>query len=139
MEIIKNELLEIKEHYGDERRTEVVPDAGEFNPEDFYADEEMVITISKLGYIKRTPLIDFRIQNRGGTGSKGSTTRNEDVIVSMFSASMHNTILFFTDKGKCFWLKVYEIPEGTRSSKGRAVQNLINIEPDDGLRTYLRV
>ncbi|HKK63226.1 MAG TPA: DNA gyrase C-terminal beta-propeller domain-containing protein, partial [Bacteroidales bacterium] len=139
MQIIKDELIEIKEKYGDERRTEVVPDAGEFNPEDFYADEEMVITISKLGYIKRTPLIDFRIQNRGGFGAKGSTTRDEDVIVSMFSASMHNTILFFTEKGKCFWLKVYEIPEGTRSSKGRAIQNLINIELEDSVKTYLRV
>jgi DNA gyrase subunit A len=139
MQLIKDELLEVKEKYGDERRTELVPDEGEFNPEDFYADEEMVITISKLGYIKRTPLYEFRTQNRGGVGAKGSTTRDEDVIVSMFSASMHNTILFFTDKGRCFWLKVYEIPEGTRSSKGRAVQNLINIESDDALRTYLKV
>ncbi|MEX0981813.1 MAG: DNA gyrase subunit A [Bacteroidales bacterium] len=139
MQLIKDELLEVKEKYTDGRRTEIVPDEGEFNPEDFYADEEMVITISKLGYIKRTPLYEFRTQNRGGVGAKGSTTRTEDVIVSMFSASMHNTILFFTDKGRCFWLKVYEIPEGTRSSKGRAVQNLISIEPDDALRTYLKV
>ncbi len=139
MQIIKDELTEVKEKYGDERRTEMVPDEGEFNPEDFYADEEMVITISKMGYIKRTPLYEFRTQNRGGVGAKGSTTRDEDVIVSLFSASMHNTILFFTEKGKCFWLKVYEIPEGTRSSKGRAVQNLINIEADDNLRTYLKV
>ncbi len=139
MEVIKEEMLEIKEKYGDERNTEIVPDEGEFNPEDFYADEEMVITISKLGYIKRTPLYEFRTQNRGGVGAKGSTTRDEDVIVSMFSASMHNTMLFFTDKGKCFWLKVYEIPEGTRNSKGRAIQNLINIEPDDAVRTYLKV
>ena len=139
MEIIKDELIEIKEQYGDERRTEIIPDEGEFNPEDFYADEEMVITISKLGYIKRTPLYEFRTQNRGGVGAKGSTTRDEDVIVSMFSASMHNTMLFFTKKGRCFWLKVYEIPEGTRSSKGRAIQNLINIDPDDDIRTYLRV
>ncbi len=139
MKIIKDELLEIKEKYADNRRTEIVPDVGEFNPEDFYADEEMVITISKLGYIKRTPLYEFRTQNRGGVGAKGSTTRDEDVIVSMFSASMHNTILFFTDKGRCFWLKVYEIPEGTRSSKGRAIQNLINIESDDAVRTYLKV
>lgn len=139
MQIIKDELIEVKEKYGDERRTDIVPDEGEFNPEDFYADEEMVITISKLGYIKRTPLYEFRTQNRGGVGAKGSTTRDEDVIVSMFSASMHNTILFFTDKGRCFWLKVYEIPEGTRASKGRAVQNLINIESDDALRTYLKV
>jgi DNA gyrase subunit A len=99
----------------------------------------MVITISKMGYVKRTPLYEFRTQNRGGVGAKGSTTREEDVIVSMFSASMHNTILFFTDKGRCFWLKVYEIPEGTKNSKGRAVQNLISIEPDDSVRTYLRV
>ncbi len=139
MQLIKDELLEIKEKYADRRRTEIVPDEGEFNPEDFYADEEMVITISKMGYIKRTPLYEFRTQNRGGVGAKGSTTRTEDVIVSMFSASMHNTILFFTDKGRCFWLKVYEIPEGTKSSKGRAVQNLISIEPDDALRTYLKV
>jgi len=139
MQVIKDELLEIQEKYGDGRKTEIVPDEGEFNPEDFYADEEMVITISKLGYIKRTPLYEFRTQNRGGVGAKGSTTRDEDVIVSMFSASMHNTILFFTDKGRCFWLKVYEIPEGTRNSKGRAVQNLINIEQDDALRTYLKV
>ncbi|MDF1572374.1 MAG: DNA gyrase subunit A [Bacteroidales bacterium] len=139
MQVIKEELMEIKEKYGDARKTEIVPDEGEFNPEDFYADEEMVITISKLGYIKRTPLYEFRTQNRGGVGAKGSTTRDEDVIVSMFSASMHNTILFFTEKGRCFWLKVYEIPEGTRSSKGRAIQNLINIESDDNVRTYLRV
>jgi DNA gyrase subunit A len=139
MQIIKDELLEIKEKYGDERRTEIIPDEGEFNPEDFYEDEDMVITISRLGYIKRTPLYEFRTQNRGGIGAKGSTTRDEDVIVSMFSATMHNTILFFTDKGRCFWLKVYEIPEGTRSSKGRAIQNLINIEPDDAVRTYLQV
>ncbi len=139
MELIKEEMLEIQDKYGDERKTEIVPDEGEFNPEDFYADEEMVITISKLGYIKRTPLYEFRTQHRGGVGAKGSTTRDEDVIVSMFSASMHNTILFFTNKGRCFWLKVYEIPEGTKNSKGRAVQNLINIEQDDALRTYLKV
>lgn len=139
MQIIKDELLEIKAKYGDTRNTDIVPDEGEFNPEDFYADEEMVITISRLGYIKRTPLYEFRTQNRGGVGAKGSLTRDEDVIVSMFSASMHNTILFFTDKGRCFWLKVYEIPEGTKNSKGRAVQNLINIEADDALRTYLKV
>lgn len=139
MQVIKDELLEVKQKYGDKRNTEIVPDEGEFNPEDFYADEEMVITISKMGYVKRTPLYEFRTQNRGGIGAKGSTTRDEDVIVSMFSASMHNTILFFTDKGRCFWLKVYEIPEGTKNSKGRAVQNLISIEPDDSVRTYLRV
>lgn len=139
MEIIKEELREVQEKYGEERRSEIRPDEGEFNPEDFYEDEEMVITISKLGYIKRTPLYEFRTQNRGGVGAKGSTTRDEDVIVSMFSASMHNTILFFTNKGRCFWLKVYEIPEGTKSSKGRAIQNLMNIEADDDVKTYLKV
>ncbi|MFZ5939722.1 MAG: DNA gyrase subunit A [Bacteroidota bacterium] len=139
MQIIKDELLEVKEKFGDIRRTEVVPDEGEFNPEDFYADEEMVITISKMGYIKRTPLYEFRTQNRGGVGSKGSTTRDEDCMVNMFSASMHNTILFFTEKGRCFWMKVYQIPEGTRSSKGRAIQNLINIEGDDSVKAFINV
>ena len=139
MKIIKDELLEIKEKYGDERRTEILPDEGEFDPEDFYADEDMVITISHLGYIKRTPLHEFRTQNRGGVGSKGSTTRDEDFMVNMFIASMHNTILFFTELGKCFWLKVYQIPEGTRSSKGRAIQNLINIEQGDAVKTFVNV
>jgi DNA gyrase subunit A len=139
MQIIKEELLEVKEKYGDERRTEIVPDAGEFDPEDFYADEDMVITISKLGYIKRTPLHDFRTQNRGGVGAKGSTTRDEDFMVNMFVATMHNTILFFTDNGKCFWLKVYQIPEGARASKGRAIQNLINIEKEDTIKTFVNV
>ncbi|HDR68146.1 MAG TPA: DNA gyrase subunit A [Bacteroidaceae bacterium] len=139
MQIIKDELLEIKEKYGDERRTEMVPDEGEFNPEDFYADEEMVITISKLGYIKRTPLYEFRTQNRGGVGAKGSTTRDEDFMVNMFVATMHNTILFFTELGKCYWLKVYRIPEGTRSSKGRAIQNLINIDAEDAVKTFVNV
>jgi DNA gyrase subunit A len=137
--IVRDELREIKAKYGDTRNTEMVPDAGEFDPEDFYADEEMVITISKMGYVKRTPLSEFRTQNRGGVGAKGSTTRDEDVIVSMISASMHNTILFFTEKGRCFWLKVYEIPEVTKTSNGRAVQNLLSIESDDNLRTYLKV
>ena len=132
-------LLEIKEKYGDERRTEMVPDEGEFDPEDFYADEDMVITISKLGYIKRTPLNDFRTQNRGGVGAKGSITRDEDFMVNMFVASMHNTILFFTENGKCFWLKVYQIPEGARASKGRAIQNLINIEKEDTVKTFVNV
>src|SRR5690606_25129800 len=127
MEIIKDELLEIKNKFGDERRTEVVPNAEEFNPEDFYADEDMVITISDLGYIKRTPLSEFRTQGRGGVGSKGSTTRDEDFLEHIFVASMHNTLLLFTEKGKCFWLKVYEIPEGTRTSNGRANQNVLNI------------
>lgn len=139
MKIIKDELLEIKEKYGDSRRTEIVPDEGEFDPEDFYADEDMVITISQLGYIKRTPLHEFRTQNRGGVGAKGSTTRDEDFMVNMFVASMHNTILFFTELGKCFWLKVYQIPEGTRSSKGRAIQNLINIEKEDTVKTFVNV
>ena len=137
--IIKDELADIKEKYGDERRTEIVPNAEEFNPEDFYADEEMVITISHMGYIKRTPLSEFRRQNRGGFGSRGSTTRDEDFIEHLFIATMHNTMLFFTKNGKCFWLKVYQIPEGTRTSKGRAMQNLINIEPSDTVMAYINV
>jgi DNA gyrase subunit A len=139
MEIIKKELLEIKEKYGDVRKTEIVPNAEEFNPEDFYADEEMVITISHLGYIKRTPLTDFKTQGRGGVGSKGSTTRDSDFLEHMFNASMHNTLLLFSEKGKCFWLKVYEIPEGTKTSKGRAIQNVINIEQDDKILAYINV
>jgi DNA gyrase subunit A len=129
MKIIKEELLEIKEKYGDARRTEIVPNAEEFNPEDFYADDEMVITISHMGYIKRTPLTEFRRQNRGGIGSKGGTTRDEDFIEHLYVATMHNTMLFFTRNGKCYWLKVYAIPEGSRISKGRAIQNLLSIEP----------
>ncbi len=139
MSIIKDELLEIKEKYGDERKTEIIPNAEEFNPEDFYADEEMVITISHLGYIKRTPLTDFKIQGRGGVGSKGGSTRDEDFLEHMFIATMHNTLLLFTEKGKCFWLKVYQIPEGTRTSKGRAIQNLLNIEPDDQVLAFNKV
>ena len=139
MEIIKNELIEIKAKYGDGRKTEIVPNAEEFNPEDFYADEEMVITISHLGYIKRTPLSDFKTQGRGGVGSKGSTTRDSDFLEHMFNASMHNTLLLFSEKGKCFWLKVYEIPEGTKTSKGRAIQNVINIEQDDKILAYINV
>jgi len=139
MSIIKDELLEVKNKYGDERRTELVPNAEEFNPEDFYADEDMVITISHLGYIKRTPLTEFRTQGRGGVGSKGSTTRDEDFLEHIFVASMHNTLLLFTEKGKCYWLKVYQIPEGTRSSKGRAIQNVLNIEPDDKVLTFIKV
>lgn len=139
MEIIKDELIEIRDKYGDERRTEIVPNAEEFNPEDFYADDDMVITISNLGYIKRTPLTDFRTQGRGGVGSRAGSTRDEDFLAHLFSATMHNTLLFFTSKGKCFWLKVYEIPEGTRQSKGRAIQNLINIEPDDQIMAFLNV
>ncbi len=139
MQIIKDELLEVRQKYGDERRTEIVPDAEEFNPEDFYADDDMVITISHLGYIKRTPLSEFRTQGRGGIGSKGSTTRDEDFLSHMFSATMHNTLLFFTEKGKCFWMKVYEIPEGTRQSKGRAIQNMINLEPGDQVMAFLNL
>ncbi|HZL11443.1 MAG TPA: DNA gyrase subunit A [Prolixibacteraceae bacterium] len=139
MEIIKTELLEVKDKYGDDRRTEIVPNAEEFNPEDFYADEEMVITISHLGYLKRTPLTDFKTQGRGGVGSKGSTTRDSDFLEHMFNASMHNTLLLFSEKGKCFWLKVYEIPEGTKTSKGRAIQNVINIEQDDQILAYINV
>jgi len=139
MEIIKDELTDIKNRYGDERRTEIIPNAEEFNPEDFYADDEMVITISHMGYIKRTPLTEFRRQNRGGFGSKGSTMREEDFIEHLFIATMHNTMLFFTKNGKCYWLKVYQIPEGTRTSKGRAMQNLINIEPDDTVMAYINV
>ncbi|MDX8339649.1 DNA gyrase subunit A [Draconibacterium sp. IB214405] len=139
MAIIKEELQEVKDKYGDERRTEIVPNAEEFNPEDFYADEEMVITISHLGYIKRTPLTEFRTQGRGGIGSKGSTTRDEDFLEHIIIASMHNTLLLFTEKGKCYWLKVYEIPEGTRASKGRAIQNMLNIEPDDKVLTFIKV
>ena len=139
MQIIKDELVEVKDKYGDERRTEIVPNAEEFNPEDFYADDDMFITISHLGYIKRTPLIEFRTQNRGGVGSKGSTARDEDFLEHMFNATMHNTMLFFTEKGKCFWMKVYEIPEGTRASKGRAIQNMINIEPDDKIKAFINI
>ena len=139
MQIVKDELLEIKEKYGDERRTEIIYASEEFNPEDFYADDDMVITISHMGYIKRTPLAEYRTQNRGGVGAKGSATRDEDFIEHIYVASMHNTMLFFTEKGRCYWLKVYEIPEGTRSSKGRAIQNVIQIEPDDKVRAYINV
>jgi DNA gyrase subunit A len=139
MRIIKEELIEIKDKYGDKRRTEIVPNAEEFNPEDFYADEEMVITISHLGYIKRTPLTEFRTQGRGGVGSKGSETRDEDFVEHMYTATMHNTMLFFTEKGKCYWMKVYEIPEGARTSKGRAIQNLIQIDSEDKVRAFINV
>ena len=137
MQIIKDELLEIKAKYGDERRTEIVYSSEEFNPEDFYADEDMVITISHMGYIKRTPLAEYRIQNRGGVGMKGSATRDEDFIEHIYVASMHNTRIFFTEKGRCYWLKVYDIPEGPRASKGRAIPNIIQIEPDDKVRAYI--
>ena len=137
MQIVKDELIEVKEKYGDERRTEIVYSSEEFNPEDFYADDDMVITISHMGYIKRTPLAEYRIQNRGGVGMKGSATRDEDFIEHIYVASMHNTMIFFTEKGRCYWLKVYDIPEGTRASKGRAIQNIIQIEPDDKVRAYI--
>ncbi|MBQ5623277.1 MAG: DNA gyrase subunit A [Alistipes sp.] len=137
LQIVKDELLEIKQKYGDERRSEIVYSSEEFNPEDFYADEDMVITISHMGYIKRTPLAEYRIQNRGGVGMKGSATRDEDFIEHIYVASMHNTMIFFTEKGRCYWLKVYDIPEGTRASKGRAIQNIIQIEPDDKVRAYI--
>ena len=139
MQVVRDELLEIKEKYGDARRSEIVYASEEFNPEDFYADDDMVITISHLGYIKRTPLAEYRTQNRGGVGAKGSATRDEDFIEHIYVASMHNTMLFFTEKGRCYWLKVYEIPEGARSSKGRAIQNVIQIEPGDKVRAYINV
>jgi DNA gyrase subunit A len=139
MQVVKDELIKIKETYGDERRTEIVYSSEEFNPEDFYADEEMVITISHLGYIKRTPLAEFRAQNRGGVGSKGSNTREEDFIEYMYSASMHNTLMFFTQKGRCYWAKVYELPEGNKTSKGRAIQNMLNIEADDKVTAFIKV
>ena len=139
MGIIKDETMEMKEKYGDERRTEIKPSDGEFNPEDFYADEDVVITISHLGYIKRTSLTEYKTQNRGGVGMKGSATRDEDFIEHIYVANMHSTMLLFTQNGRCYWLKVYEIPEGSRASKGRAIQNVINIEPDDKIKTYLNV
>jgi DNA gyrase subunit A len=137
--IIRDELLEIKQKYGDPRRTEIIYSAEEFNPEDFYADDEMVITISRMGYIKRTPLTEYRTQARGGIGAKGSATRDEDFIEHLYVATMHNTMMLFTEKGRCYWLKVYNIPEGPRSAKGRAIQNLIQIEPDDKVRSYINV
>lgn len=139
MDIIKNELLEVKEKYGDVRRTEIVYASEDFNPEDFYADDEMIITISHLGYIKRTPLAEFRAQNRGGVGSKGTETRDEDFVEYIYPASMHNTMLFFTLKGRCYWLKVYEIPEGAKNTKGRAIQNLLNIDANDKVNAFIRV
>ena len=139
MQIIKDETTEMKEKYGDDRRTEIKPADGEFNPEDFYADEDVVITISHLGYIKRTSLTEYKTQNRGGVGMKGSATRDEDFIEHIYVANMHSTMLLFTQNGRCYWLKVYEIPEGSRASKGRAIQNVINIESDDKIKTYLNV
>ena len=139
MKVIKDELIEIKEKYGDERKTEIVYSSEEFNAEDFYADDEMIITISHMGYIKRTPLSEFRAQNRGGVGAKGSNTREEDFIEYIHPASKHNYMLFFTQKGKCYWLKVYEIPEGAKSLKSRAIQNMLNIDSDDKVNAFIRV
>lgn len=136
---IKEETLELKNKYGDQRRTQIVPADGEFDPEDFYADEDVVITISHLGYIKRTPLAEYRLQNRGGVGSRGSVTREEDFIEHIYVANTHSTMLFFTRNGKCYWLKVYQIPEGVKASKGRAIQNIINIEPGDKVCAYINV
>ena len=139
MQVVKDELIEIRDKYGDERKTQIIYSSEEFNAEDFYADDEMIITISHLGYIKRTPLTEFRTQNRGGVGAKGSDTRDEDFIEYIYPAAMHNYMLFFTQKGKCFWLKVYEIPEGAKNSKGRAIQNLLNIDADDKVNAFIRV
>ncbi len=139
MEIVKEELLEIKNKYGDERRSEIVYSSEEFNPEDFYADDDMVITLSHMGYIKRTPLSEYRSQGRGGVGAKGSDTRDEDFIEYLYSASMHATLMLFTDQGKCYWLKVYEIPEGSKNSKGRAIQNLLNLDTDSRVNALIRI
>ena len=138
-QVMKDELVEVAEKYGDDRKSEIVYSSEEFNPEDFYAEDEMVITISHLGYIKRTPLSEFRTQNRGGVGSKGSDTREADFVEYIYMATMHNTMIFFTQKGRCYWLKVYEIPEGTKNSKGRAIQNMLNIEPDDKVNAFVHV
>ncbi len=138
-ELIKSELIEIREAYGDARKTDIDYTAGDFNAEDFYADDEMIITISHLGYIKRTPLTEFRAQNRGGVGAKGSDTRDQDFIEHIYPASMHNYMLFFTQKGRCYWLKVYDIPEGAKNTKGRAIQNLLNIEADDKVKAFIRI
>lgn len=139
MEVIKNELLEVQDKYGDERRTDIAYSAEEFNPEDFYADEDVVITISHMGYIKRTSLTEFKTQARGGVGSKGSNTRDTDFIEHIYPAAVHDTMLFFTALGKCFWLKVYDIPEGNKASKGRAIQNLLNIDPNDKVKAFINV
>ena len=138
-QLIESELVETRDKYGDERRTEIVYASEEFNAEDFYADDEMIITISHLGYIKRTPLSEFRAQGRGGVGVKGSDTRDEDFIEHIYTATMHNYMLFFTQQGRCYWLKVYDIPEGTRTSKGRAIQNLLNIDSDDKVKAFINV
>ena len=138
-ELIKKELIEIRDKYGDKRRTDIDYMAGDFNAEDFYADDDMIITISHMGYIKRTALSEFRAQNRGGVGSRGSDTRDEDFIEHIYPASMHNYLLFFTQKGRCYWLKVYDLPEGAKNAKGRAIQNLLNIEPDDAVNAVIRI
>ena len=138
-QVMKDELIEVKEKYGDPRRSEIVYSSEEFNPEDFYADDEMIITISHMGYIKRTPLSEFHAQNRGGVGSKGTQTRDEDFVEYIYPATMHNTMLFFTQKGRCYWLKVYEIPEGAKNSKGRAIQNMLNIDSDDAVNAFVRI
>ncbi len=139
MQIIKEELIEVRDKFGDQRRSEIIFASEEMNPEDFYSDDEMIITISHFGYIKRTPLTEFRTQNRGGVGAKGSQTRDEDFVEYIYPATNHNYMLFFTQKGKCYWLKVYEIPEGTKTSKGRAIQNLLNIDSDDSITAFVRV
>ena len=139
MQVIVDELIEIRDKYGDERRSEIIFSSEEMNPEDFYSDDEMIITISHLGYIKRTPLTEFRTQNRGGVGAKGSETREEDFVEYMYPASMHNYMLFFTQKGQCYWLRVYELPEGSKNSKGRAIQNLLNIDSNDNVTAFVRV
>jgi DNA gyrase subunit A len=139
MDLIKEELIDIRDKFGDKRKTDIVYATEDLNPEDFYADDEMIITISHLGYIKRTPLAEFKSQNRGGIGVKGSETRDEDFVEYIYPASMHATMMFFTQKGKCYWLKVYQIPEGTKTSKGRAIQNLLNINADDKVNAFIRV
>jgi len=139
MQVIKDELQSLIDQYGDERLTTIIPDEGEFNPEDFYADDDMIITVSHLGYVKRTPLSEFRTQARGGKGSKGSETRDEDYLEHMYHATMHNTMLFLTENGRCFWLKVYEIPEGTKTSKGRAIQNLLSVDPNDKVKAFINL
>lgn len=138
-EVMKQELLEVKEKYGDERRTEIIPDEHEFNAEDFYPNDPVVVTMSHLGYIKRTPLSDFREQARGGVGAKGARTRDNDFTEDIYPATMHQTLLFFTKKGRCYWLKCYELPEGDRNAKGRAIQNMLNIDPDDSVNAVLRL
>lgn len=138
-EVMKEELQEVKEKYGDVRRTEIIPDEHEFNAEDFYPNDPVVITISHLGYIKRTPLADFKEQARGGVGSKGARTREKDFTEFIYPATMHQTMLFFTKKGRCFWMKCYDIPEGDRNSKGRAIQNMLALDPDDSVNAFLRI